>query len=224
MHNRFGVCYKRFFLALTLLPLLLLGLSLPAWAGSYTMRIVVFGDSLTSGYQLAKEHAFPTRLEAKLKQAGWDVEVVNASVSGETTAGGLQRVDSIVKMSPDLVILELGANDGLRGLDTKVMQENLRQILLALKKHTTVLFAGMKAPANLGAEYVASYDAAFRSQSGHAYYYPFFLEGVAGVPNLNLADGVHPNAEGVSVIVEGIYPHVDKMLRHLLHYKGQPAQ
>lgn len=178
-------------------------------------RVVVLGDSLTAGYGLPLEQAFPARLEAALQRAGRKVRVINAGVSGDTTAGGLARLDWMLADKPQLVIVELGANDALRGLDPAGTRANLDAILARLEAAgVRVLLAGMKAPRNLGADYVAAFDRIYPELAARhkVALYPFFLKGVAGDPKLNLADGIHPNAEGVERIVAGILPIILEQL------------
>lgn len=180
-----------------------------------SFHILAFGDSLTAGYNLPAEQAFPARLEAALKAKGYEVRVTNAGVSGETTAGGLQRVAWVVEQKPDLVILELGANDALRGLPPEEAKQNLDGILRELKAgNIKVLLAGMKAPDNMGKRYVRAFDAMYRdlAKTHKVMLYPFFLEGVATIPWLNQQDGLHPTAEGVDVIVSNIMPFVQSFL------------
>ena len=179
-------------------------------------RLLVFGDSLTAGYGLPKNQAFPARLEAALREQGIDVEVINAGVSGDTSAGGLARVDwALGNSPPGYAIVELGANDGLRGLPPKAMEENLDAILTRLQaRGVRVLLAGMRAPPNLGRDYVAEYEAVFpRLARKHGMaLYPFFLDGVATNGALNQGDGLHPNAAGVDEIVRRILPAVRQLL------------
>lgn len=198
------------------LPLLLiLVVALPAAPGMadtrHTAVILALGDSLTAGYGLDPQDSFPSQLEAALARRDLAVRVVNGGVSGDTSAGGLARVDWLLGERPDLVIVELGANDGLRGLDPAVTRRNLDQIITRIRDQGAhVLLTGMRAPPNLGREYGAAFFAIFRDladQHGAAYY-PFFLEGVAANPALNQDDGIHPTAEGVAVIVENILPVV----------------
>lgn len=177
--------------------------------------LVAFGDSLTAGFDIAPEESFPAQLEAALRKDGYQVRVVNAGVSGDTTAAGLARLDWSVPEEADAVIVELGANDALRGLPPEKARENLDAILEKLKaRGLPVLLAGMAAPRNLGPEYTQAFDSIY-SELGEkhaALVYPFFLEGVAGDRTLNLADGLHPNAKGVAVIVENILPAVEDLL------------
>ena len=184
-------------------------------AAAEPVRILALGDSLTAGYGLARPASFPARLEAALGAGGSVVEVINAGVSGDTTAGGLARLEWALADKPDAVILELGANDGLRGLEPASTFANLDAMLRRLRAAgVAVLLAGMKAPPNLGAEYGAEFDAIFpRLAKKHGVaLYPFFLAGVAARPELNQVDGIHPNAEGVAVIIERILPDVKALI------------
>ncbi len=178
-------------------------------------KILAFGDSLTAGYGLAAEHSFPAQLQAALAERGHDVEVINSGVSGETTAGGLARLGWALGDDPDAVIVELGANDALRGIEPADTRRNLDAILEQLtERGIVILLAGMRAPPNMGDDYAAEFDAIFPelAQAHGTAYYPFFLDGVAARPELNLSDGLHPNADGVAVIVDGILPHVLRLL------------
>jgi acyl-CoA thioesterase-1 len=179
------------------------------------LRLMVFGDSLTHGYGLPAGETFPEQLEAALRADGLDVMVINAGNSGDTTAGGRARLDWALADAPDAVILELGANDGLRGLDPAATYDNLDAILAKLAEDDLpVLLAGMLAPPNLGREYTDAFNAVYpRLAKEHKVpLYPFFLDGVAMEPALNQADGIHPNAEGVAEIVQRIKPHVTRLL------------
>lgn len=187
----------------------------PLHAQDKDIRIVAFGDSLTAGYLLPADAAFPVVLEKRLRSAGHKVAITNAGVSGDTTAGGLQRLDWSVPEGTAGVILELGANDALRGLDPARAEANLDAMLTKLKaRGIKVLLAGMKAPRNNGADYVEAFDGMYhRLATKHdALLYPFFLEGLAGVSGLNLPDGIHPNRQGVERIVEGIFPTAEKFV------------
>lgn len=180
-----------------------------------TIRIVAFGDSLTAGYGLKPGEAFPVQLERRLKAKSYQVEIANAGVSGDTTAGGLARLDWVVPNGTDAVIVELGANDALRGYPPADAKKNLDQIVARLRaRGIDVLIAGMRAPSNLGAEYQRGFDPIFKEVADRhgALFYPFFLAGVALDPKLNLPDGLHPNAEGVSVIAEKILPTVEELI------------
>jgi len=180
------------------------------------LRLAVLGDSLTAGYGLALEQAFPARLEAALVESGFDVRVINAGVSGDTTAGGLARLDWLLADRPNFVVLALGANDGLRGLPTEAMYENLAAIINRLYDlGIPVLIAGMYAPPNYGPDYGKAFAAVYE-QLGVEYdapLYRFFLDGVVGDPTLMLNDGIHPNAAGVAVMVERILPLVQSWLQ-----------
>lgn len=184
-------------------------------AAAADARLVLFGDSLVAGYGLAAADAFPAKLQAALEARGVDVTVVNAGVSGDTTAGGRARLEWSLAEKPAAVIVELGANDGLRGLKPAATAENLDTILARLARdRIPVLLAGMYAPPNLGREYSRSFNAIYpRLAKAHGVsLYPFFLDGVAGEAALNQPDGLHPNAKGVDVIVERILPYVLKLL------------
>ena len=182
------------------------------------LRLVALGDSLTAGYGLPAEAAFPAVLERALKQRGHNVEVANAGVSGDTASGGLQRLEWSVPDGTDGVILELGANDMLRGLDPKVTRQALETVIQRLKaRGIPVMLAGMYATRNLGPDYVARFDAIYRDLAGTygLVLYPFFLEGVAGQKGLNLPDGLHPTAQGVEQIVRGILPSVEAFVAQI---------
>jgi acyl-CoA thioesterase-1 len=193
----------------------LTALALPARAQD-RRRLLVLGDSLTAGYGLPKAQAFPARLEAALRAQGIDVNVIDAGVSGDTSAGGLARLDwAIGDPPPGYAIVELGANDGLRGLPPAAMEQNLDAILMRLKaKGIRVLLAGMRAPPNLGRDYVAEYEAVFPrlARKHDAVFYPFFLQGIAADATLNQGDGLHPNAAGVEAIIRRILPSVRQLL------------
>ena len=180
-----------------------------------TKTIMVFGDSLAAGYGLPESDAFPAQLEARLKKDGAAVHVIKAGVSGDTTAGGLRRLDYALKQKPDYIILELGGNDMLRAVDPAVTRDNLKQMLEILKKYDRpVLLAGMRAFSNLGPPFEKAYPGMYQDLSAeyHTGLYPFFLDGVAGKAALNQPDGAHPTAAGVAIIVEKILPSVNKLL------------
>jgi acyl-CoA thioesterase I len=186
------------------------------------VRIAAFGDSLTAGYGLADAESFPQVLERFLRKRDLPVEVLNFGVSGDTTSGGLARLEWGLSDNPDMVILELGANDALRGIDPNRVRANLEAMLRILaSRDIPVLLAGMLAPRNLGREYVHDFDAIYPDLA-KAYgvpLYPFFLEGVAGDPALNLGDGIHPNAAGIAEITRRIGPMVEEMVREILESK-----
>lgn len=180
-----------------------------------TLRIVAFGDSLTAGYGLPQGQDFASRLEAALKKRGHDVVIANAGVSGDTTAGGRARFDWAVPPETDGVILELGANDVLRGIPPKTTRANLEDILARLRKRNVpVLLTGMRALANWGPDYAKAFEAIFPelSEKYGALYYPFFMEGVIDKPELKLEDALHPNQQGVETIVSRIVPDVEKLI------------
>jgi acyl-CoA thioesterase-1 len=197
---------------------LLLGMMGPA--GAAPLRILVLGDSLAAGYGLAEPDSFPAQLAAALAAQGVEAKVINGGVSGDTSAGGLARLDWVLADDPQLVILELGANDGLRGLDPNATGANLEAIVARLvAEKRAVLLAGMRAPPNLGADYGAAFDGLYpviAARHGIALY-PFFLDGVVTDPALNQDDGIHPNAAGVKVIVQRILPYVVKAIDALPH-------
>lgn len=175
-------------------------------------RLLILGDSLTAGYGLVAAEAFPVQLERALQQAGHKVSVINAGVSGDTSSGGLARLEWSLADTPHVVVVELGGNDALRGLPPEVTFDNLDTILERLKAagiHT--ILAGMKAPKNLGEDFTTAFDQIYPQLASkhNVCFYPFFLEGVALDPELNQADGIHPNAAGVGVIVERILPVVE---------------
>jgi acyl-CoA thioesterase-1 len=179
------------------------------------IKLVVLGDSLTAGHGLPGEAAFPVRLQKALKEQGVNVEMVNAGVSGDTTSGGLERLDWSVPEGTEAVIVELGANDALRGIDPKIPRKALEQILMRLKaRNIAVMLCGMLAPRNFGPDYAAQFDAIYpdlAKQFGVPLY-PFFLQGVAGDARLNQGDGIHPTAEGVDIIVKAMLPSVEAFL------------
>jgi acyl-CoA thioesterase-1 len=180
-----------------------------------TFRIVGFGDSLMAGYSLGPGEGFTDRLQAALRAKGHDVSVANAGVSGDTSSGGLARLDWSVPDGTELVILELGANDMLRGVSPGIPEKNLDEMMARLKgRKIAVLLAGMRAAPNLGADYQNAFDAIYPKLAAKygVPLYPFFLDGVAGVPALQLGDGLHPNAKGVDVMVERILPAVEKAI------------
>jgi acyl-CoA thioesterase-1 len=186
-----------------------------AFAANDETVIVALGDSLTAGFGVVANDGFAVRLEAALRGAGANARVVNAGVSGDTSAGGLARVDWILVDAPDLVIVELGANDGLRGLDPADMETNLGAILTRLAdKGVPAILTGMVAPPNMGRAYGDAFNAVFpRLAERHGVdFYPFFLEGVAARPALNQRDGIHPNPAGVRIIVERFTPLILKAL------------
>lgn len=178
-------------------------------------QIVGLGDSLMAGYRLAPGESFPERLEAALKAAGHDVVIANAGVSGDTSTGGLARLDWSVPDGTKLVLLELGANDMLRGISPEITEKNLDETITRLKaRGIAVLLIGMKAAPNLGPDYEAAFNGIYErlAQKHGLPLYPFFLDGVAATPALQLDDGMHPNAQGIDRMVQGVLPVVEKLL------------
>jgi acyl-CoA thioesterase-1 len=197
--------------------ILLLLLPTVAVAGE-PIRILILGDSLTAGYGLQAEEAFPVQLEQALKSAGHKVIVINAGISGDTSAGGLARLDWALADRPQIVVVELGANDALRGLAPTQTRKNLAEIITRLQQEKiTVLLTGMRAPRNLGSDYYNKFDRLYPELAARhrVAFYPFFLEGVATVRRYNQADGIHPNRAGLQVIVQKILPTVEKLITQL---------
>lgn len=186
-----------------------------AGAAAAPVTVLALGDSLTAGLGVGPSEAFPARLEAALKAKGHDVRVINAGVSGDTAADGAARLDWALAEPVDAVIVELGANDALRGLPVAQAEQALDRLLAALAaKKLPVLLAGMRAPPNMGAEYQTAFDGMYQrlADKHGVQLYPFFLDGVAADPKLNQADGMHPNPAGVDVIVARILPSVEQLL------------
>jgi acyl-CoA thioesterase I len=200
----------------TLITVALFILAVSGQAYAKTVKILALGSSLTQGYGLPPGTEFTTQLQAALKQAGIDAVVTNAGVSGDTSAGGLARLDWSLADHPDAVILELGSNDMLRGTPPAETEKNLRAILAKLKAaHVKVMLTGMHAQHNLGSDYVRQFDAIYPRLATQAnVFYPFFLDGVALNPKLNQADGMHPNPAGVKIIVARMLPFVKKLVGH----------
>jgi acyl-CoA thioesterase-1 len=211
---KLGKGYGRFAAAVNSL-LMLLFCAIAAQARGAPVKLAILGDSLTAGFGLKPEQALPARLEAALKGEGRNVTVVNDGVSGDTSAGGLDRVDWSLGDKPDIVMVELGANDALRAIDPASTERNLSAIIEKLKAAgVTVWLAGMMAPRNLGPDYVAAFDGLYKrlADKYKVPLYPFLLDGVAQDPSLNQADGLHPNPKGVDVIVQRLLPFVNKNL------------
>lgn len=196
------------------MALLVFAAASPSFAQA-PLKIVAFGDSLTAGYGLPAQEAFPARLERALKAKGISVEIENAGVSGDTASGGLGRIDWSIPDGTDAVILELGANDMLRGIDPKVTREALDAILAKLKERKiAVLLCGMRAAPNLGGEYGREFESIFEdlARKYHVIFYPFFLDGVTTQTRFVMRDGLHPNAAGVDAIVAGIMPKMEELV------------
>jgi acyl-CoA thioesterase I len=197
--------------------------AVPVRAADNPIKIVALGDSLTAGFGLPTNLAFPAKLALALQAKGITVGIANAGVSGDTASGGLARLDWSVPEGTDAVILELGANDMLRGVDPNITKTALVQILGKLAaRHIPVLLAGMKAMRNLGSDYARDFDAVYPAlASTHSVvFYPFFLAGVAADPKLNQADGLHPNAAGVDVIVARMLPRVETLIARVRAARG----
>lgn len=178
-------------------------------------RIVALGDSLTAGLGLSVSEAWPALLQARLDEDGYAYRVINAGVSGDTTAGGRRRLDWVLDGDVEILVLELGANDGLRGLSVDEMKANLSAIITeAQARDVDVLLCGMEAPPNFGAEYTRAYRTAFAdlAEEHDVAFLPFFLDGVAGVDSLNQADGIHPNAEGTRRVAELVWQALEPLL------------
>ncbi len=195
--------------------LLLLASISGAPAASRVPEILAFGDSLTAGHGLSAEASFPSRLEARLRTEGVGLHVVNAGVSGDTTAGGLARLDWALADKPDIVILELGANDALRGIEPATVRANLDAMIGKIEASgAKLLLMGMRAPPNWGEDYQHDFDRIYPelARAHGVTLYPFFLEGVAMDPKLNQPDGLHPNEKGVAALVDRIAPYVARLI------------
>ena len=178
-------------------------------------RIVFLGDSLTAGYGLARHESVPSLIQARLNSSGYNYEVVNAGVSGDTSAGGLSRLDWSLAGDVQVLVVELGANDGLRGLPVAAMKNNLDQIIKrARQRGISVLLTGMEAPPNYGAVYTKEFRQAFQdlAQTHKVPFIPFFLQGVAGIPSLNIADGIHPNPAGARIVESTVWRALQPLL------------
>jgi acyl-CoA thioesterase I len=181
----------------------------------YDGTIVAVGDSLTAGLRVNEEEAYPARLENKLREGGYPWRVINAGISGETSSGVLSRINWVLKLEPDIVILETGANDGLRGTSPNLTRKNLEETVSILQENgVTVVLAGMKMVTNLGRQYLKEYSAVYPevAKKYDLIFIPFFLERVAGKWSLNQQDGIHPNGEGYKVVAETVYPFVVKAI------------
>ncbi|MBB3542745.1 MULTISPECIES: arylesterase [unclassified Rhizobium] len=184
-------------------------------ASARTISLVGFGDSLMAGYQLPPGDGFPEKLQASLKAKGVDISIANAGVSGDTTTGGLARIDWSIPDGTDGVILELGANDALRGIPPQESEKNLDQMIARLKERgIAVLLVGMLAPPNMGGDYAAQFNSIYQklAQKHGVALYPFFLDGVAVDAGLKLDDGMHPNSRGIDVMVERMEPAITQFL------------
>jgi len=189
---------------------------LPLSAKAEPLKILAYGDSLTAGYGLEKKDSFPMQLENALIEAGHDISIINAGISGDTTSGGLSRLNwTLNEHNPDIIILELGANDALRGVMPRVASQNLDEIIRLLQNNNIqILLTGMKAPRNWGQKYVDEFDRIYPdlSKKYNILLYPFFLKDVATDTQLNQNDAMHPNKEGISVIVKNITPYIIELI------------
>jgi acyl-CoA thioesterase I len=204
--------------------ILVAGSAVRAESGAKSMKIVAFGDSLSAGYQLPPGDSFPAQLQKALIARGHKVEVINAGVSGDTTGAGLERIAWAVPPDADGVIVELGANDALRGLDPGKARANLDKILATLSQQkVALLVAGMRAPRNYQTDYTSAFDKMFPELAVKydALLYPFFLERIALKAEFNLADGMHPNAKGVAEIVKDIMPKVEELIARIQARRAQ---
>lgn len=195
----------------------------PQGAARHAGTIVAVGDSLTAGLGVAEGHAYPAQLERKLAAAGLPYRVINAGVSGETSSGALSRIHWILRLKPDIVILETGANDGLRGIDPSLTRKNLEDIIRILQgARVSVVVAGMQMVTNLGAEYTRAFRRIYpeAAKAFRVPLIPFFLAGVAGRSELNQPDGIHPTAEGYRIVTETVYPYVVEAIRERERSRG----
>jgi len=190
-------------------------------------RIVFLGDSLTAGYGLPKEASVPSLIQARLRESGYAYDVVNAGVSGDTSAGGLNRLEWSLEGDVKILVIELGANDGLRGLPVANMKRNLTEIIMrAQARGIAVVLTGMEAPPNFGAAYTAEFRQVYRdlAREHRVTFVPFYLEGVAGLPHLNLADGMHPNAEGARIVEQTIWAALKPLLERSVAGRERAAR
>lgn len=217
---------------LTALAVVLLWTGLAGSAPSEDSRktLLFFGDSLTAGYGVGKELSYPSVLQSRIDSLGWDFEVVNAGLSGETAAAGLRRIDWILRRPVDLFVLELGGNDGLRGIPLEYTERTLQQILDRVRKRypeAVLVVAGMQLPPNLGPHYIEEFRAIFPrlAENNEAHLIPFLLEGVGGEPKLMLPDGIHPTAIGHRAVAELVWKRLESVLEDLRAQDSvRPAQ
>lgn len=208
-YGKFSAIFNTFILICSLFYVLS-----PSFAAAQK-TLVAIGDSLTAGYGLPQDAAFPVQLEAALQQSGLDIKIKNAGVSGDTSTGGLQRLDWALANGADYVLLELGANDALRGIEPQITRQNLDKIIQKIQaKNIPIFLTGMKAPPNMGASYQTEFDEIFPAlaEKYDITFYPFFLDGVAAIEKLNQDDAIHPNKDGVAVIVSKMLPSLTDFL------------
>lgn len=186
-----------------------------------TKRIVIFGDSITAGYGLDPEQAFPAKIQEKVDELGWNMNIINAGVSGETSAGGLRRIDWVLQREIDIFVLELGGNDGLRGIEPEVTRENLQSIMdkvWSRYPETRIILTGMEAPPNMGDHYTSRFRQIYfdLAEANDVTFMPFILEDVGGIPELNQSDGIHPTQEGHELIAENLWQILKPVLEEIL--------
>jgi len=185
-------------------------------SSSTAPRIVFLGDSLTAGYGLEKEESVPSLIQKRLREAGYPYEVVNAGVSGDTSAGGLSRLEWSLTGNVKILVIELGGNDGLRGLPVAGLKQNLTEIITrARARGIGVILTGMEAPPNFGPAYTSEFREVYRqvAREHDVTFVPFYLEGVAGIPSLNISDGIHPNAEGSRIVEKTVWTALEPLLK-----------
>lgn len=187
-------------------------------SGLAQQRVLFFGDSITAGYGLAPEQAFPALLQQKVDSLSWDVKIINGGLSGETSSGGLRRIDWVLQNPVDVFVLELGGNDGLRGIDLTLTERNLNGILEKVKSRypkAKLVVAGMQVPPNLGQDYTRAFAQFFPqvAEKNNATLIPFILENVGGIEELNQPDGIHPTAQGHAIIAKTIWPYLKPLLK-----------
>jgi acyl-CoA thioesterase-1 len=195
-------------------------------SSSTAPRIVFLGDSLTAGYGLEKEESVPSLIQKRLREAGYPYEVLNAGVSGDTSAGGLSRLDWSLTGDVRILVIELGANDGLRGLPVAGLKQNLTEIITrARARGIGVILTGMEAPPNFGPAYTSEFREVYRqvARENDVTFVPFYLEGVAGIPDLNISDGIHPNAEGSRIVEKTVWTALEPLLKRSADRKN-PAR
>ncbi len=182
--------------------------------------VMVFGDSIAAGYGLDLDDAFPAQMQRIADEEGVEVEIINSGLSGETSSGGLRRVDWVLQQHVDIFVLELGGNDGLRGIDPEVTKNSLQQIMDKVREtypNVQIILAGMEAPPNMGDSYTSQFRTVFSdlAKSNDVIFMPFILEDVAGEPDLNLPDGIHPTEEGHEIIAKNLWPYVLEALERV---------
>ncbi len=194
------------------------------------VRLILFlGDSLTAGYGIDPALAFPALIQQKIERKGWPFEVLNAGLSGETSAGGLRRINWMLQRDPGVLVLELGANDGLRGFPLEITKRNLQGIISRARRRSPdlkIVLAGMMVPPNLGPDYTRRFQALYQelAEDNSLSLIPFLLEGVAGRPELNLPDGIHPTAQGHQIIAETVWKTLEPVLQSVLKAGDAPSK